>query len=304
MYQNQKFAKWWKFSITYPTHAFFFYILLKLFHILPIESASRLGGRIGRLLGPHIKRHSNVAKENIQRIFPTLSDAERHNLFLDMWDNLGRTVAELPHLRRILDEKENRIEVVNQHILEELPLTKQPSILLSGHIANWELLIGIGTRFGGGHFTALYRQFNNPYVEKWICNLRKEATNNLTLIPKKQRRGFNLIRALKSGHMVGMLIDQHYAQGYNVTFLGHHAWTIPTPAEIALRIRCSIILARIERLKDVHFRVTILPPLVLPDTGTWTDNVRELTQKINDIFGEWVLERPAQWLWLHHRWKN
>ena len=304
MYSRKQIAKWWKCSLIYPLHALCFYILLRLFHILPMDYASYLGGRIGRLLGPCITRHSHVAKKNIQRIFPHLSESERKSLFLDMWDNLGRTVAELPHLRRILDVKENRIEIINQHILEELSHKKQPSILVSGHTANWELLVGIGTRFGGRHFTALYRQFNNPYVEQWVYHLRKQATDHVTLIPKKQRRGFHLIRALKLGHMVGMLMDQHYQNGCDVTFLGYQAWTIPIPAALALRMRCPLILACIERLKEVHFRVTIFPPLVLPDSGVWSDNVRDLTQKINDMLGEWILERPAQWLWLHQRWRN
>src|ERR1700730_9397518 len=71
-----------------------------VFACLPVDWASRLGGSIGRSVGPRL-RASGRALRNMARAMPETGDAEKRRILRAMWDNLGRAVAEYPHLEAI-----------------------------------------------------------------------------------------------------------------------------------------------------------------------------------------------------------
>src|SRR5262249_7322095 len=70
------------------------------FGLMPIDWASAAGGGLGRLFGPFLGI-SKRARINLRRSFPDLAEAEIEQIVVGMWDNLGRVVAEYPHLREI-----------------------------------------------------------------------------------------------------------------------------------------------------------------------------------------------------------
>jgi lauroyl/myristoyl acyltransferase len=74
--------------------------LFAAFEALPLDRASTLGGALARYIGPFLGV-SKHARLNIKRAFPELSEIEIGRIITGMWDNLGRVVAEYPHLRSI-----------------------------------------------------------------------------------------------------------------------------------------------------------------------------------------------------------
>jgi Kdo2-lipid IVA lauroyltransferase/acyltransferase len=75
-------------------------------------------------------------------------------------------------------------------------------------------------------------------------------------------------------------------------------------ALLALRFRCDLLPARVERLDGAPFRVTVFPPLPLPRTGDRNADVTELTAAVTAVLEAWIRERPAEWLWVHRRWPD
>jgi KDO2-lipid IV(A) lauroyltransferase len=73
--------------------------LFGVFKVLPVDSASALGGALARCIGPFFGV-SKQARRNISRAFPELSEPEIKGIVAGMWDNLGRVAAEYPHLRK------------------------------------------------------------------------------------------------------------------------------------------------------------------------------------------------------------
>src|SRR5215471_4180638 len=71
-----------------------------IFALLPLDHASALGGALGRRIGP-LLGVSQCARRNIKGAFPKLSEPEIGRIVAGMWDNLGRVVAEYPHVRKI-----------------------------------------------------------------------------------------------------------------------------------------------------------------------------------------------------------
>ena len=80
--------------------------------------------------------------------------------------------------------------------------------------------------------------------------------------------------------------------------------TAPAIAQFGLRLGCVIVPVRTERLKGARFRITVSPPLDLPDTGDRAADERAVMVRINGIVEDWVRARPDQWLWLHRRWPD
>ena len=74
--------------------------LMALFKALPIDAASAVGGFLARSIGPRLGI-TKRARRNLELAMPELSAAERHRVIVRMWDNLGRVIAELPHVEHI-----------------------------------------------------------------------------------------------------------------------------------------------------------------------------------------------------------
>jgi KDO2-lipid IV(A) lauroyltransferase len=101
---------------------------------------------------------------------------------------------------------------------------------------------------------------------------------------------------------MAMLVDQKMNDGISVPFLGLDAMTAPAVAQLAYRYECPLVPGRVERLGGAHFRVSFYPPLEKPDSGDRQADIEALMGMVNATLGDWVRERPEQWLWIHNRW--
>ncbi len=72
-------------------------LLFAAFRLLPLDVASAIGGFMARTIGPFLSAHKTAVK-NLSMVFPDMPEAEKRKMLRDMWDNLGRNAAELPHL--------------------------------------------------------------------------------------------------------------------------------------------------------------------------------------------------------------
>lgn len=273
------------------------YAAYALFRTLPLDAASGLGGWIGRTVGPWL-RGSRTARRNLDRAFPDTTADERAAILRGMWDNLGRVIAEYPHLDRIAAE---RIEVVGGEHADGLRDDGKGGLFVGAHLANWEVQ-SVAARRRGLDLALVYRAPNNPYVDTLVTRLRTPASTRH--IPKGPEGARTLLKVLSGGGHVGLLIDQKMNDGMPVPFFGRDAMTAPAVAQLALRYRLPVVPVRTERLGGARFRVTALPPVALPDTGDRPADIRAAMVQLNALVESWVRERPEQWLWLHRRWPD
>src|ERR1700734_3511524 len=86
-------------KLRYGAEAALFFLLMGLFRLFSLDAASCLGGWIGRNIFSRLPP-DRIARKNLKAAFPEKSDAEIQAILTGMWDNLGRTVAEYPHLKK------------------------------------------------------------------------------------------------------------------------------------------------------------------------------------------------------------
>ena len=277
-----------------------FVLAMGILRLFSPEAASNLGGFVGRAVGPRLGI-TRRARRNLRLAFPEKTAAEIETIVRGMWDNLGRVAAEYPHLGRITAEDSDRIELVDIATVWALRDGPAAGILVSAHLANWEILPVVAAR-NGLDLTGVVRDPNNPYVRPLLERLRGIAGGRRT--EKGAGSARQAVQVLRENRVFALLFDQKLNTGMAVPFFGVEAMTLVTPAQLALRFRCPLIPMRVERLGPARFRITACPPLLLPETADRQAAVAQVMTDLNGILETWIRERPEQWLWLHRRWPD
>ncbi len=268
-------------------------IAFLVFRIMPPEKASACGGWIGRIVGPRLAA-SRKAITNLQNAFADMPAEDARKIVLDMWDNLGRVVAEYPHLKNIIL---NHVTIVGEDNL--LAIGKDnPCVIIGGHLANWELLPFYFNYKIDWPVSGIYRAPNNPFTEKLLDACRNPEKRG-TYIAKSQQGAREIVKTLRKGERLAVLIDQKYNQGIPVEFFGRPAMTSPSFAQLAEKYDCPILPFQIERLSGCNFRLTIHPSF-----RTEGRSEEAVVLHAHGLLEDWIAKKPGQWLWLHRRWDS
>jgi KDO2-lipid IV(A) lauroyltransferase len=273
-----------------------------LFRALGPVRASNLGGRAARLVGPLLPV-SRVAGRNLAIAFPDRDAAWRSATIRDAWENLGRVMAEYPHLPDLKRSASGPgWEIAGEAVLREIAARGGPAIFVSGHIGNWELLPPLVGHFGMA-MSSVYRAPGNPLIDAIILRFREAALAPLDapFFPKGAEGARAILAHLRRGGFLGMLVDQKMNDGIAARLFGERAMTAPALAQLALRYRCPVVPGRTMRIGPARYRFEVEPPLALPDSGDRAADIAALTQAVNDTLERWIRDRPAEWLWLHRR---
>ena len=273
--------------------------VMMVFACLPVDWASRLGGYVGRMIGPRLGV-SRRALRNLRRAMPENDDGENRRILRGMWDNLGRAVAEYPHLARICATASGRVEIIGGEALTDRLAEGRPAIVFGGHFGNWEVGPSTIHRLMGSSLLSVYRAANNP----WVNRVLRHRLRSRHAVAKGAEGGRKLLRHLRRGGHIAMLVDQKQNDGIAVPFFGRDAMTAPAIARLSLHFDCPIVPIQVERLDGARFRFTVLSPLEAIDTGDAAVDVLALMTRINAVIESWVRARPEQWLWLHRRWPD
>jgi KDO2-lipid IV(A) lauroyltransferase len=286
-------------TIRYFLEAVGIQFLFAVFKMLPLDIASNVGGFLGKIIGPHLKSNQ-TAIENLRRCLPKKDKWEYDMILKGMWENLGRSAAELPHLREIAHE---RVEFEGLDVFKQLATDNLPAIFISGHFANWEAGSAAIVLNKGMPLSVVFRQPNNPWVAMMMEDVRG-LDGQQQMIQKSRTGTKQMMAAMQEGRHVGMLIDQKYNEGIAVPFMGHPAMTSPAFANLCQRFECPLVPIELERTYGANFKLTFHPPMKLFDDNGKPLPIKTVIEDAHHYLENWITERPAQWLWLHRRWNS
>ena len=276
---------------------YFFEYLLLLFllgicKVLPWTWASSLFGYIAQTIGPKTKMNDKAVRHIRSAL--QCDEATAQNIAKGHWNNLGRVMAEYPHLDHIAQHNVhfNGVEYINQAREDN-----KPGIFFSIHSANWE--IGPHAMLKNFDLAAhpIYRAPNNQFVDKLLHGYRT-SNGQLTLHPKSKRGMMGMVKAMKAGEHLGILVDQKYNEGVTVPFFGMNANTGVAFIELAKKYDCPLIPIQYIREKN-GFLIDVHPPIPTLDR-----DVLDILTDAHKLMEGWIRQHPEQWLWLHRRWKN
>ena len=272
-------------------------ILFIIFRIVGYKLASNFGYFIGKKVGPKF-RSKEVIKENLRKFKTSINNHEIEEITKKMWGNYGRILAEYPFIPSFRKKKlEKYIKIDGLENLEKIKINKEPTVFISGHFNNFELMAMIIEREGIDLF-AVYRPLNNKFLNTIMEYLRKNY------ICKNQiEKGLKGVREalafFKKGKSLAIMIDQRVTEGISSKFFGNNAFTTTIPAQFVKKFNCKIVPVYIERKDKYNFRLEILDPIEFSKN----EKIETITDKLNKILEKMIIKNPDQWIWTHNRWK-
>ncbi|MBB5773158.1 KDO2-lipid IV(A) lauroyltransferase [Brevundimonas vesicularis] len=292
-------AKEWKQDFAWRLEAFGFQALFGFLRLLGVERASGLGGWLLRTLGPLTGTQKTVMR-NLRIAFPDMPAAEREALALAQWAQTGRTFAELAVMDHLTPEG-GRVEVVGMERLQTLRDSGKPAVLISGHLANFEVMAAV-IMASGVPCQVTYRAANNPYVDALIRQSRERY--GIRLFAPKGDGTRELMAGMKRGDSIALLVDQKYNQGPEVEFFGQPVNASPGAARLALKFDTVMLPLSVVRLPGVRFRVTAHEPIVVNQSEDKAADTLAGIQAANRFVEDRVKEHPVDWFWVHKRWPD
>jgi KDO2-lipid IV(A) lauroyltransferase len=267
-----------------------------LFSTLPVETSSALGGKMWRLVAPHLSRHER-ALTHLKCAFPEKTEAERDAIARDMWENLGCVFAEAFHLPEFVTSE--RIVLEDEDQWRPALDNGKGAVVCGAHQGNWEIA-SIGLLRLNLKPAAIYRKITNPYVDRRILAMRQTLYPG-GLFPKRPTTAIEIMRYVGSGGIATPLADLRERNGVKVPFFGMGAPTTPFPALVARALDIPLLAARIVREPGVRFRLSARR-VEVPRTNDRAADVLAATSNLHAIFEQTIREKPDQWMWAHRRW--
>jgi len=271
--------------------------LLILTKIIGLELSTKIFSWFFSNIGPKL-RISNLAKENIYLAFPDIKNSEIESIIIKMWKNIGMVAAEFFHLKKISEEKNNRITVIGEENISKYE--NSGVIFVSGHFANWEIipliLRNYRDKVGG-----IYRHSNNFFVNRWVVKQRFKNTTPIQIM-KGSSGAREMLSLLKENGAIAMLVDQKLSSGVKVNFFGSDAMTSDGAASLAIKYNYPVIPINVERTEGSNFTVSFHQEITINRTSNKQNDIKTFTSEINRFLEECITSKPESWFWIHNRW--
>lgn len=252
------------------------------------------GWIMAQLIAPLAGYRARV-RDNLALILPDLPAKEVRRLTRAVPDNVGRTVIEIYSGPEFV-ARATRAPLLGPGVpaLEAAHKAGRPVVLVTGHIGNYDAgraaLLARGYRIGGLYRPMKNRHFNQHYV----AAISRIGT---PMFPRGRAGLADMVRFLRSGGMLGLLIDQHMRTGARLSFFGHDAMTALSAAELALKYDALVIPMYAIRTGDgLDFEIIAEAPIPPGPPEV-------MTQALNDSLEALVRDHLDQWFWIHRRWK-
>ncbi|EBA11415.1 lysophospholipid acyltransferase family protein [Roseobacter sp. CCS2] len=261
---------------------------------LPYDTrVTMMGSALRRAIGP-LTGYRKRAEDNLAFIYPDMGAIDLRQLAENCCDNFGRTIIENYSWQEFSERLANTHATGDGLVpLSEAVKVQRPVIFVTAHFGNHEAPRHVLTRMGhtiGG----LYRPMQNAYFNDHYAKTMTSWGG--PVFPQGRRGTMGFVRHLRSGGLGTLLYDVS-APGARLPFLGQPARTSLSAAEIALKIDAVVIpYFGIRQQDGLSFQVEVERPVV-PATP------EKMMLEMNARLEAQVTRNPAQWFWVHRRWK-
>ncbi|WP_373285635.1 lysophospholipid acyltransferase family protein [Salipiger pallidus] len=262
---------------------------------LPLKQRLRLMGWAVRQIVAPLAGYRKRSMDNLAHVWPDMPEADRRRIADAVSDNAGRTMIENYDVPGLLARMASA-SVTGDGLpaMEQARAEGRPILFVTGHYGNFEApraaLVARGWRIGG-----LYRPMANPFFnEHYAANMHALSDP----VFEQGRRGtMGLLRHIREGGMGVLLFDVYSSDGVPIDFLGQPAPTLTSAADIALKTGALFVpFFGIRQSDGQSFKAVFEAPI---PHGDPVEMMREATARLEAR----IKEDPAQWFWIHRRWK-
>lgn len=276
-----------------PLHRWAILALVRAPLLLPYGLRGPVVGWLMSRIAAPIARYDQRVIDNLNYVLPDMDPAEVKRLSRAVPANTGRMLIEIASGTKFT----NRIAKIEMQgpglpALDQARAEGRPIIVVSGHFGNFDAArAALAQR--GHQIGALYRPVDDPVLDTEFHTVLSRIA--APVFPRGRKGLGAMLRFLRKGNTVAILLDQFVHEGAEVNFFGKPAPTSTSAAEMALKYGALLIPVYGIRTKD-GFDIIAEAPIPPSDAIT-------MTQAINDSLEARVRAHMDQWLWIHRRWK-
>lgn len=260
------------------------------------------------------------AESHIAEAFPQLGDEARRELALRSYEHLFTLGAEIAFAPRLLSEDSWSAHLAFGEISSALRalLTERPTMLITGHVGNWEL-VGFGLALLGFPFHAIYRPLDNKPLDRWLRSTRERR--GLHLLSK-----FGALRELKPvlerAEAAGFVADQNGGdRGVFVPFFGRLCSTYKSIGLLALTHNANVVCGfarrvppgadpsemppgcRFDAVGSLRHIVEVVDVFGPEDWARVPDPLFYVSARFRHAIERMIRRCPEQYLWMHRLWR-
>jgi len=284
------------------------YCMVRLFiavaQAAPMERLAALARLLSWLAYDVIRVRRGVIDENLRHAFPAKPQAARETIARGMWEHLALMLCEVAHMPRKIHEtnwrrhvRATNVEPAVWHLLQP-----RPHVILVGHFGNFEVGGVMAGLFGFPTHT-IARPLDNPYLDRFLKRFR--GGTGQYILPKEGSAP-EVARLLENNGTLALLGDQYAgSKGCWVDFFGRPASCHKAIAVFSLTTDAPMLVSYTRRLgKPMQFEFAIEEVYDPQQTDQPMTDIRTITQWYSHVLERIITRDPAQYWWVHRRWKD
>ena len=271
---------------------------------IPDKIVQMTGKALGSLFYLVDARHRRIVRRNIKFAIPEMGASEIRDNSKRVFQNAAISFLEIIQMSRMSAENIlKRVSIKGGEHLLEAKHSKAGAIVISAHFGNWEMAHVFGSCFLKEPLVLVARKIRPSKANDWLNRLRgrfgSEVLDKNSALPK-------MIRALRTGRILGLLVDQGtlLSDGVEIEFFGKKTNATPAAAVLARRYRVPVIPVFCYRREDGTLQIEVREPLKLQETEDYQSDIQRNTQIMMDSIERVIRQHPDQWFWFHKRWKR
>jgi KDO2-lipid IV(A) lauroyltransferase len=271
-------------------------LLIGIARILPYRARLAFAAGFARTLVAAVPDLRRRVEGNLRLIFPDMPEPERRRIRGAMASSFGRTMIEVMTRRAFQAHGAwSGPSGPGWEALKAAQAEGRGALLVSGHFGQWEA-VRAALKAQGIESGAMIRPVKNPWLNRdYLANVE---AGGRPVIGRDGAGLRELVRHLRRGGVMAILLDQNTRRGLPIDFLGHPAPSGTFAAELALKHGLPMIPVYGTRQPDgLHVAVEFEAPIP-PGTP------EAMTQAAADSLAARVRAHPEQYYWLHRRWKK
>jgi KDO2-lipid IV(A) lauroyltransferase len=281
------------------------WLLIKGIQSLPLLWVARLGRALGAVAYVLDRPHRRVALQNLTNCFGAeMTPREIKAIARENFRRLGESYCCAVKTADMTSEQlRPHLEFVGLEVLFPEPYSGVPPrrVVAIGHFGNFELYARFAQFIPGGRVATTYRALHPPALNDLLQQLRNRSQS---LFFERRTEAAALKAAMaQPGILLGLLVDQHAGKGgVWVPFFGRECATSSAPAVFSLRYDAPLHTGICYRVGLAKWRIEGGPEIPTRIAGE-PRPVADITTDINRAFEAAVRRDPANWFWVHKRWK-
>lgn len=272
---------------------------------LPLTLVARIGRACGALAYWIDARHRRVAVKNLTLCFAEKTPAEIRALARENFRRLGENyISAVKSASMSFEELGSHLSLIGAEKITSPPPGQKPRslVLAVGHFGNFELYAHLVEFLPAYRVATTYRGLRQPSLNRLMQSLRERSG----CIYFERRWDGEALKSFMNqpGTLLGLLADQRAAQGgVPVPFFGRDCSTNAAPAVFARRYHGVLHTAICYRIGLARWRLEVGPEIPTRENGA-SRSTEAIMLDVNRALEAAVRRDPANWFWVHDRWKQ